>query len=80
MLADKHQSQIMCGLLEAELNRLEKEVQAKENTSFEVNEFTLCSDCEKPFNIPRRFVRFPNGDIVHLSCYDRLAQEAGQKQ
>ncbi|XP_017104995.2 vam6/Vps39-like protein isoform X1 [Drosophila bipectinata] len=79
MLAEKHQSQIMCGLLEAESNRLEKELQAKKNISFEVNEFTLCSDCEKPFNIPRRFVRFPNGDIVHLSCYDRIAQAAGQK-
>ncbi|XP_017034400.1 vam6/Vps39-like protein [Drosophila kikkawai] len=78
-LADKHQMQMMCGLLEAEANRLEVALQAQRNISFELNEFSVCPECKKRFPSQSAFVRYPNGQIVHLSCHDRSARAAAQQ-
>ncbi|KAH8295279.1 hypothetical protein KR018_009557 [Drosophila ironensis] len=73
MMSDKHHAQIKCGLLEAESNRLDAELAAKEETWFEVNESSVCPECGKRFPSQSAFVRYPNGEIVHLSCHDRIA-------
>ncbi|XP_016951341.1 vam6/Vps39-like protein [Drosophila biarmipes] len=78
-MADKHQMQMMCGLLEAESNRLEAALQAQQNISFELNEFSVCPECKKRFPSQSAFVRYPNGQIVHLSCHARIAKAAGQQ-
>ncbi|BFF89286.1 vam6/Vps39-like protein [Drosophila madeirensis] len=78
-LADKHHMQMMCGLLEAESNRLEAALQAKRAISFELNENSVCPECKKRFPSQSAFVRYPNGQIVHLSCHDRLARAAAQQ-
>lgn len=78
-LSDKHQMQMMCGLLEAEANRLEIELEAQRNISFELNEFSVCPECKKRFPSQSAFVRYPNGQIVHLSCHDRIARAAAQQ-
>jgi len=77
-MADKHQMQMMCGLLEAESNRLEAALEAQRNISFELNEFSVCPECKKRFPPQSAFVRYPNGQIVHLSCHARIARAAEQ--
>ncbi|XP_017013413.2 vam6/Vps39-like protein [Drosophila takahashii] len=78
-MADKHQMQMMCGLLEAESNRLEAAVEEQRNISFELNEFSVCPECKKRFPSQSAFVRYPNGQIVHLSCHARIARAAAQQ-
>ncbi|XP_017141940.1 vam6/Vps39-like protein [Drosophila miranda] len=78
-LADKHHMQMMCGLLQAESNRLEAALQAKRAISFELNENSVCPECKKRFPSQSAFVRYPNGQIVHLSCHDRIARAAAQQ-
>ncbi|KAI8045055.1 vam6/Vps39-like protein [Drosophila gunungcola] len=78
-LADKHQMQMMCGLLESEATRLESAVEAQRGISFELNEFSVCPECRKRLPSQSAFVRYPNGQIVHLSCHDRIARAAAQQ-
>ncbi|KAH8382910.1 hypothetical protein KR009_005771 [Drosophila setifemur] len=78
-LADKHQLQMMCALLKAEARRLDAELEAKRNISFELNEYSVCPECKKRFPSQSAFVRYPNGQIVHLSCHDRIARAAAHQ-
>ncbi|EDW95878.1 vam6/Vps39-like protein [Drosophila yakuba] len=78
-MADKHEMQMMCGLLEAEATRLENALEAQRDISFELNESSVCSECKKRFQTQSAFVRYPNGQIVHLSCHDRIARAAAQQ-
>ncbi|XP_068156071.1 vam6/Vps39-like protein [Drosophila tropicalis] len=78
-LADKHQRQMMIGLLEAESNRLQSELKNQKQIAFELNEFSVCPECKKRFSSQSAFVRYPNGQVVHLSCHDRSARAALQQ-
>ncbi|KAH8360113.1 hypothetical protein KR093_010845 [Drosophila rubida] len=75
-IAEKHERQIMIGLLRAEASRLQTEIDKEKKKSFELNDTTLCPECKKRFVNQTAFVRYPNGQIVHLSCYDRSVASA----
>lgn len=75
-MAEEHQRQIMKGLLEAEATRLDAAIEKERQKSFEVNDSTVCPECKKKFQTA--FVRYPNGQVVHMSCYDRRLK-ASQK-
>ncbi|XP_060649828.1 vam6/Vps39-like protein [Drosophila nasuta] len=70
-MAEQHERQIMIGLLRAEATRLKTAVDKEMNKSFILNESTVCPECKKRFANQTAFVRYPNGQMVHLSCYDR---------
>ncbi|XP_062126345.1 vam6/Vps39-like protein [Drosophila sulfurigaster albostrigata] len=70
-MAEQHERQIMIGLLRAEAARLKTAVDKEMNKSFILNESTVCPECKKRFANQTAFVRYPNGQMVHLSCYDR---------
>lgn len=70
-LAEQHQRKIMIGLLRSEATRLEVAVDKERKKCFELNESTVCPECKKRIANQTAFVRYPNGQLVHLSCYDR---------
>lgn len=77
-MAESHQRQIMRGLLQAEAARLEAAIEQEKSKSFEMNESTVCPECKKRFANQTAFVRYPDGQIVHLSCYDRVVSATQQ--
>jgi len=77
-LAEQHQRKIMMGLLQSESTRLQSAVDIERKKCFELNETTVCPECKKRFANQTAFVRYPNGQVVHLSCYDRCLK-ASQK-
>ncbi|EDV92920.1 vam6/Vps39-like protein [Drosophila grimshawi] len=77
-LAERHQRQVMRGLLQAEAARLQGAIGHEKKKSFEMNELTMCPVCKKRFANETAFVRYPNGRVVHLSCYDRAMKKPQQ--
>ncbi|KAH8419148.1 hypothetical protein KR222_006707 [Zaprionus bogoriensis] len=77
-MAEQHQRQIMKGMLQAEATRLDAAIEKERQKCFEVNEQTVCPECKKRFANQTAFVRYPNGQVVHMSCYDRCLK-ASQK-
>ncbi|XP_064549441.1 vam6/Vps39-like protein [Drosophila montana] len=77
-MAESHQRQIMRGLLQAEAARLDAAIEQEKRKSFEMNESTVCPECKKRFANQSAFVRYPDGQVVHLSCYDRVMSETQQ--
>lgn len=77
-LADQHERKIMMGLLQAEATRLQVAVDTEKKKCFELNEATVCPECKKRFANQTAFVRYPNGQVVHLSCYDRCLEASQQ--
>ncbi|XP_075145263.1 vacuolar protein sorting 39 [Haematobia irritans] len=69
--AHEHHMEMKKALLQAEIRRCTDLVQEQQNISFEINEFTACPECKKRFANQSAFVRYPNGEIVHLSCHDK---------
>uniref|UniRef100_A0A1I8Q852 CNH domain-containing protein n=1 Tax=Stomoxys calcitrans TaxID=35570 RepID=A0A1I8Q852_STOCA len=74
--AHEHHMEIKKALLQAEIRRCTELVQEQQNISFELNEFTTCPECKKRFANQSAFVRYPNGEIVHLSCHDKRIMTA----
>ncbi|XP_034475651.1 vam6/Vps39-like protein [Drosophila innubila] len=77
-LAEQHQRKIMMGLLQSEAKRLQSAVDIEKKKCFELNEATVCPECKKRFANQTAFVRYPNGQVVHLSCYDRCLKASQQ--
>ncbi|XP_017874456.1 PREDICTED: vam6/Vps39-like protein isoform X1 [Drosophila arizonae] len=75
---ESHQRKIIRGLLQAEAARLRASLAKEKNKSFEINESTLCPECRKRFTNETALVRYPNGQVVHLSCYDRVVSATQQ--
>ncbi|XP_073823691.1 vacuolar protein sorting 39 isoform X1 [Musca autumnalis] len=69
--AHEHHMEMKKALLQAEIRRCTELVREQQNISFEINEFTTCPECKKRFANQSAFVRYPNGEIVHLSCHDK---------
>lgn len=69
--ANEHHMEMKKALLQSEIRRCTELVQEQQSISFEINEFTACSECKKRFANQSAFVRHPNGEIVHLSCNDK---------
>ena len=78
-MAQRHQTKITIGLLQAEASRLQEAIKMEESKCVEMTENTLCPDCKKRFTSQSAFVRYPNGDVVHLSCYSRKMQSLNIK-
>ncbi|XP_017486176.1 PREDICTED: vam6/Vps39-like protein [Rhagoletis zephyria] len=75
-IAERHENETMARLLKAEIRRVREEIRAEENKSVVLTEFTVCPQCKKRFTNPPAFVRYPNGEVVHLSCHDKLVQSS----
>lgn len=78
LMNESHQRQVMRGLLKAEAARLQAAVAKEKKKSFEINESTVCPECRKRFTNQTAFVRYPDGQVVHLSCYDRVVSATQQ--
>uniref|UniRef100_A0A1A9VCV0 CNH domain-containing protein n=1 Tax=Glossina austeni TaxID=7395 RepID=A0A1A9VCV0_GLOAU len=70
-MAESHHLEMKKALLTAEISRVEGLIRDQQNISFEINEFSVCPECRKRFTNQSVFVRYPNGDVVHLSCHDK---------
>lgn len=70
-MATRSELEITRGLLEARLKRVTEQVLEQQRIHFELTEFSVCPECKKRFANQSAFVRYPNGDIVHLSCHDK---------
>lgn len=70
-MAARNHLEIQKGLLQAELKRSAELVREQQNIHFELTEFSVCPECKKRFTNQSAFVRYPNGDVVHLSCHDK---------
>lgn len=44
-----------------------------ESRSFLITELTICAVCKRKFSNQSAFVRLPTGDLVHISCQERLS-------
>ncbi|KNC27078.1 hypothetical protein FF38_10779 [Lucilia cuprina] len=75
-MATRSQLEIKKGLLEARLKRCTELVLEQQNIHFELNEFSVCPECKKRFANQSAFVRYPNGNVVHLSCHDKKVMAA----
>ncbi|XP_011210738.2 vam6/Vps39-like protein [Bactrocera dorsalis] len=75
-IAEEHEREVMIGLLKAEIKRVRKEIRAEESKYVVLTEFTVCPLCKKRFTNPPSFVRYPNGEVVHLSCHAKYAQSS----
>lgn len=75
-IAEEHEREVMIGLLKAEIKRVRKEIRAEESKYVVLTEFTVCPQCKKRFTNPPSFVRYPNGEVVHLSCHAKYAQSS----
>ncbi|CAD6999675.1 unnamed protein product [Ceratitis capitata] len=73
-IAEHHEKEMMIGLLKAEIQRVRRQIRAEESKYVVLTEFTVCPQCKKRFTNPPAFVRYPNGEVVHLSCHDKYAQ------
>ncbi|XP_067624404.1 vam6/Vps39-like protein [Eurosta solidaginis] len=73
-LMEEHEHEITVALLKAEIQRIRREIQAEEKKYVILTEFTVCPQCKKRFTNPPAFVRYPNGEVVHLSCHAKNAQ------
>ncbi|XP_053957828.1 vam6/Vps39-like protein isoform X1 [Anastrepha ludens] len=75
-IAEQHENEVMARLLKSEIQRVRSEIHAEENKSVVLTEFTVCPHCKKRFTNPPAFVRYPNGEVVHLSCHDKYVQSS----
>lgn len=67
----KRHHQILKGLLTAECLRLQEQRMHQEKKCVTITDFSICPVCKKRFTNQSAFVRYPNGEIVHLSCHDK---------
>ncbi|XP_037947874.1 vam6/Vps39-like protein [Teleopsis dalmanni] len=70
--ADQHHNEMMNALLTAEIERAKEKILGFEIQYVEINEFSVCLACKKRFTNQTSFVRYPNGEVVHLSCHDKI--------
>lgn len=70
-IGEQHHLEIKKSLLQSELIRLKEMLNDQKNMHFEITETTVCPECRKRFTAQGAFVHYPNGEIVHLSCYDK---------
>ncbi|KAM7360062.1 vacuolar protein sorting 39 [Cochliomyia hominivorax] len=75
-MAKRNEMTIKRSLLEARLRRVTEAVLEQQKIYFEMTEFSVCPECKKRFPNQSAFVRYPNGDVVHLSCHDKRVMAA----
>lgn len=68
---EQHYLEIKKSLLQSEMVRLETTINEQKNVHFEITESTVCPECRKRFTAQGAFVHYPDGELVHLSCYDK---------
>lgn len=71
--AHNHHMEMKRALLIAEIQRSSDLVREQQSKCFEITETTICTECRKRFANQSAFVRYPNGELVHLSCHDKRA-------
>lgn len=71
-LEQKRKTQILKNLRKAEHRQTQELRIRHESISVAITEFSICPMCKKKFNNQSAFVRYPNGDIVHFSCQQRI--------
>lgn len=68
----KRINKISKGLLKSEVLRLQEQKMSCQKKSITINDFTICPECKKRFTNQSAFVRIPNGDVVHLLCFNKI--------
>lgn len=72
-LQQKRKLQILKGLHYAENLQRKEQNMSCESRSFSITEMTLCAVCKRKFSNQSAFVRLPHGDLVHISCQERVS-------
>lgn len=75
-MATANQLEIKKSLLQSQIRQAKEVLRAHMSTTFEMTETTVCPECRKRFTNPATFVRYPNGEVVHLSCHDKRVAAA----
>ncbi|XP_073983190.1 vacuolar protein sorting 39 [Rhodnius prolixus] len=64
--------QLLRGLLFAQRLQVKKQKMEHESKKIVITELMVCPVCKKRFGNQSAFVRYPNGNIVHYSCQDKM--------
>jgi hypothetical protein len=72
-LEQKRKTQILKGLYYSENLQVQEKKMLLETNNFLITELTTCFVCKKKFSNQSAFVRLSSGDIVHISCQERLS-------
>ncbi|BES93929.1 Vacuolar sorting protein 39 domain 1 [Nesidiocoris tenuis] len=72
-IKERRNSQLLKGLLNAQRLHLKKLKIEQESRKIVMTDVMVCPVCKKRFGNQSAFVHYPNGDVVHYSCQDKVA-------
>lgn len=70
-LERKRKTQVLKGLYSAENLQVQEQRRYYESQCVLITDFSVCLVCSKKFGNQSAFVRYPNGNVVHLSCQNQ---------
>lgn len=72
LTSERRSAQLLTGLLKTQKLEVAKEKIELEAKKVIIDEYMVCPVCKKRFGNQSAFACYPNGDVVHYSCQDKM--------